>query len=142
LSTESTECCFYRPFTPIRPPSFFTLWSSLLNFMKCPALREKREKREKYWAGRPVEVVVDQLNIKGVNSFKTKHNPPIGPYSDKPKPLQVTFQGMKPVPRQIKCPWRSGSIKDGQNFLNRFTKSGSIPLWSSRAYKDILDLCA
>lgn len=64
-------------------------------------------------------MVVDQFNVKSSGLFKTKHDPPIGPHCNRPKPLQIALQRVKTVTGKIKRLRRSGPIEDGQNLLHR-----------------------
>src|ERR1035437_6538364 len=46
-------------------------------------------------------VVVDQFNVKGVGSFKTKHDAPVGAYRHRPQTFQIAFERVKAIPWNI-----------------------------------------
>ena len=46
-------------------------------------------------------VVVDQLNVEGVRSIKTKNDAPVGPYRHGPEPLQVAFERMQTITGEV-----------------------------------------
>jgi hypothetical protein len=78
-------------------------------------------------------VVVDQFNVKRIRAVKAENNAPVRPNGIRPQPFKIAFERMKAVAGQVKFLWASRVIENGKNFLNRITKSGRIPLRSSRS---------
>jgi len=72
-------------------------------------------------------VVVDQFNIKGVCSFKTENDAPVGPYRDRPQPLHVTFERMQPITGNIQSLWRVGGVENREDSFNRLQQVGTYP---------------
>jgi hypothetical protein len=63
-------------------------------------------------------VVVDQFNVKRIRAIKTEDNPSVRPHRNRPKPLHISFQRVKPVSRKAKLLRRYGVVEHGQDFLN------------------------
>jgi hypothetical protein len=63
-------------------------------------------------------MVVDQFNVKGIRSLKTKNDAPVGPHGHGPKPFQVTFERVQTISGQVYFLRGSCIVKYGQYFLN------------------------
>src|SRR5208283_1494750 len=55
-------------------------------------------------------VVVDQFNVKGVSSFKTENNAPVGAYRHRPQPFQIAFERVKAIPWNIQSLRHGGGV--------------------------------
>jgi hypothetical protein len=72
-------------------------------------------------------MVVDQLNVKNIITFKAEHDSPIGPYRDGPKSSQAAFERMQPIPGEIQGLRGSGGIEDRKNPFHRVQEVGPYP---------------
>jgi hypothetical protein len=72
-------------------------------------------------------VVVDQFNVKSVLPFKAENDAPIGPHCHRPQPLQVAFQRMQAIAREIQSLRRRGGIENRKDSFNRLQKVGAYP---------------
>ena len=44
-------------------------------------------------------VIIDQVDVVCVTFFKAESDPPVSGNRDTPKPFQIAFQRVKPIPR-------------------------------------------
>jgi hypothetical protein len=58
-------------------------------------------------------MVIDKVNIKRLAIGKAEDDSPICPHGHSPKPLQLTFESMKPKARPVQSFNRLGGIKCG-----------------------------
>ena len=72
-------------------------------------------------------MVVRQFNVKRILSFKSEYDAPIGPHRHGPKSLQVAFQRVQAIARQIERLRRCGRIQNRKDSLHRFQKVGAYP---------------
>jgi hypothetical protein len=72
-------------------------------------------------------MVVDQFNVKGVCPFKAEDDAPVRPYGDGPKPFQVAFERMQPIPGDVESLWCGGRIENRKNTLNRIQEVATYP---------------
>jgi hypothetical protein len=70
-------------------------------------------------------VIVDQFNVKGVCSFKTKDNAPIRPHSYRPESFQITFQRVETIPGKVESLRSTSGVKNGKNPFHSIHKIGS-----------------
>ena len=72
-------------------------------------------------------MVVSQFNIKSVGSCKTKNDAPVGPHRHGPQTLQVAFERMQAIAREIQSLRRDGGIENRENSFNRIQQVGANP---------------
>ena len=72
-------------------------------------------------------MVVGQLNVKRILSFKTENDAPIGPHSHGPESLQVAFQRVQAIARQIERLWRCRRIENRKYSFHRLQQVASYP---------------
>jgi len=63
-------------------------------------------------------MVVDQLNVKCISSFKAENDAPVGAYRDGPQPFPIAFEGVKPVPWNIQSLRSSGGFENRKDSVN------------------------
>ena len=64
-------------------------------------------------------VVIDKFNVKGVGSFKTEDNAPVGAYRHRPQPFQIAFERVKAIPWNIQSLRRGSGVENRKNSFNR-----------------------
>jgi len=72
-------------------------------------------------------VVIDQLNVKNIISFKTEDNPPVGPYRYGPESSQAAFQRMQTIAGEIQGLRAGGGIEDRKDSFHRLQEVGPYP---------------
>jgi hypothetical protein len=72
-------------------------------------------------------VVVNQLHVKNVISFKTEDNSPISAHRYGPKSSQAAFQGVQPIAGEIQGLRAGGGIEDRKDSFYRLQEVGPYP---------------
>jgi len=72
-------------------------------------------------------MVIGQLNVKGILSFKAENDAPIGPHSHGPKSLQAAFQRVQAIAGQIESLWRGRRIENRKYSFHRLKQVASYP---------------
>jgi len=63
-------------------------------------------------------MVINKINIQDLAFKKTKNDPPVSPYHNRPVTLQITLKGMEPKGRLIHSFNRGGGIKRRKDYTN------------------------
>jgi hypothetical protein len=72
-------------------------------------------------------MVVGQLNVKRILPLKPEHDAPIRSNRNRPEPLQVAFQRMQPIARQIERLRCCSRIENRKNSLYRIQQVRAYP---------------
>jgi len=72
-------------------------------------------------------VVIDQLDVKSIISFKTEDNPPVGPDRHGPESSQAALQRVQTITRETESLRAGGGIKDGKDSFHRLQEVGPYP---------------
>jgi hypothetical protein len=72
-------------------------------------------------------MVIGQLNVKRILSFKAENDAPIGPHGHGPESLQVAFQRVQPIAGQIEGLRRCRRIENRKDALRRVQQVGAYP---------------
>jgi len=72
-------------------------------------------------------VVIDQFNVKGVISFKTEDNAPVGAYRHRPQPFQIAFERVKAIPWNVESLWHGGGVENRKDPFDRIQQIRAYP---------------
>ena len=72
-------------------------------------------------------VVIDQFNVKRIHTLKKEDDTQVRAHGNRPKPPEVAFQRVKPVPRNVEGLRRARIVENRQDSLNRFRDVRSYP---------------
>jgi len=72
-------------------------------------------------------MIVGQFNVKDILSFKTENDAPIGPDGHRPESLQIAFQRVQAIARQIESLRRRGGIENREDSFHRVQQVRTYP---------------
>jgi hypothetical protein len=72
-------------------------------------------------------VVVNQFNVKGVSSFKTENDAPVGSDGHGPQSLQISFERVQAIARNIQSLWSSRAIEIREDSFDSLQQIGPYP---------------
>ena len=63
-------------------------------------------------------MVIGQFNVKGIGTFESKNDPPIGSHCHRPKSLQAAFQRVQAITGKVHGLRRLRSVEPTENVFN------------------------